>query len=79
LRHHRVTILEPVALIFDLNQIQPVVFKIQQAVCAAGRHQFTMCNLALLMVGNTRVGLEPATPVEARKIINLKGVEKNRF
>jgi len=29
-------------------------------VCAAGRHQFTMCNLALLMGGNTRVGLEPA-------------------
>ena len=73
------TILEPVALIFDLNQIQPVVFKIQKSVCAAGRHQFTLCNLALLMVGNTRVGLESATAVEARKILNLKRVEKNRF
>jgi uncharacterized protein (DUF849 family) len=69
-----------------------------------------MCNLALLMGGNTRVGLEdnlylekgamatssgqqvekivriaqehglePATPVEARKILNLTGVEKTRF
>jgi uncharacterized protein (DUF849 family) len=28
------------------------------SVCAAGRHQFKMCNLALLMGGNTRVGLE---------------------
>ena len=28
------------------------------SVCAAGRHQFAMCNLALLMGGNTRVGLE---------------------
>ena len=28
------------------------------SVCAAGREQFRMCNLALLMGGNTRVGLE---------------------
>lgn len=28
------------------------------SVCAAGRHQFSMCNLALLMGGHTRVGLE---------------------
>jgi len=80
------------------------------SVCAAGRHQFTMGNLALLMGGNTRVGLEdnlylekgalaassgqqvekivriakehglePATPEEARKVLNLKGVEKTRF
>ncbi len=28
------------------------------SVCAAGRHQFRMCNLALLMGGNARVGLE---------------------
>jgi uncharacterized protein (DUF849 family) len=69
-----------------------------------------MGNLALLMGGNTRVGLEdnlylekgamatssgqqvekivriakehglePATPEEARKVLNLKGVEKTSF
>jgi len=79
-------------------------------VCAAGRHQFTMCNLALLMGGNTRVGLEdnlylekgamatssgqqvekivriakehglePATPEEARKMLNLKGLEEVKY
>ena len=80
------------------------------SVCAAGRHQFKMCNLALLMGGNTRVGLEdnlylekgrmakssaeqvekivriakehglePATPDEARKILNLKGIDKVKY
>jgi uncharacterized protein (DUF849 family) len=69
-----------------------------------------MCNLALLMGGNTRVGLEdnlylekgvmaknsgeqvekiirigkehglePATPNEAREILNLKGLDKVKF
>ncbi|MCG6879632.1 MAG: 3-keto-5-aminohexanoate cleavage protein [Deltaproteobacteria bacterium] len=80
------------------------------SVCAAGREQFRMCNLALLMGGNTRVGLEdnlylekgvkaksngeqvekiirigrelglePATPDEARAILNLKGLDKVKF
>jgi uncharacterized protein (DUF849 family) len=80
------------------------------SVCAAGRHQFRMCNLSLLMGGFTRVGLEdnlylekgvmaksnaeqvekivriakehglePATPDEAREILNLKGLEKVKF
>ena len=79
-------------------------------MCAAGSHQFAMCNLALLMGGNTRVGLEdnlflekgtmatssgqqvekivriakehglePASPVEAREILGLKGLDKVRF
>ena len=104
------TIIEPASLIFDLNQIQPVVCKLQKLVCAAGRHQFTMCNLALLMGGNTRVGrednfylekgamatssgqqvekivriakehgLEPATPEEARQVLNLKGLEMVKY
>jgi uncharacterized protein (DUF849 family) len=69
-----------------------------------------MCNLALLMGGNTRVGLEdnlylekgkmaksnaeqvekivrigkehglePATPDEARKILNLKGIDRVNY
>ncbi|MBW1767188.1 MAG: 3-keto-5-aminohexanoate cleavage protein [Deltaproteobacteria bacterium] len=77
------------------------------SVCAAGRHQFNMCTLSLLMGGNVRVGLEdnlyiekgvkarsnaeqvekiikiarelgiePATPDEAREILKLKGLDK---
>jgi uncharacterized protein (DUF849 family) len=80
------------------------------SVCAAGRHQFTMCNLSLLMGGFTRVGLEdnlylekgvtaksngeqvekivriakelglePATPDEAREILKLKGSDQVKF
>ncbi len=80
------------------------------SVCAAGREQFRMCNLALLMGGNTRVGLEdnlylekgvkaksngeqvekiirigrelglePATPDEARTILGLKGLDKVKY
>jgi uncharacterized protein (DUF849 family) len=79
-------------------------------VCAAGRHQMNMCNMALLMGGNVRVGLEdnlylekgrvaksnaeqvekiarigreigiePATPDEARQILGLKGLDKVNY
>jgi uncharacterized protein (DUF849 family) len=82
----------------------------QWSVCAAGRHQMNMCNMALLMGGNVRVGLEdnlyvekgrtaksnaeqvekiariagelgiePATPDEAREILGLKGLDKVNF
>jgi uncharacterized protein (DUF849 family) len=82
----------------------------QWSVCAAGRHQFRMCNASLLMGGHTRVGLEdnlylekgrmaesnaqqvekiiriarehgiePATPDEAREILNLKGLDQVKF
>jgi uncharacterized protein (DUF849 family) len=82
----------------------------QWSVCAAGRHQMSMCNMSLLMGGNVRVGLEdnlyvekgriaksnaeqvekiariagelgiePATPDEARKILGLKGLDKVNF
>jgi uncharacterized protein (DUF849 family) len=82
----------------------------QWSVCAAGRHQMNMCNMALLMGGNVRVGLEdnlylekgrvaksnaeqvekigriarelgiePATPDEARQILGLKGLDKVNY
>lgn len=80
------------------------------SVCAAGKDQFKMCNLSLLMGGNTRVGLEdnlylekgkmakssgeqvekiirigkehdlvPATPAEAREMLQLKGLDKVKY
>jgi len=80
------------------------------SVCAAGKEQFRMCNAALLMGGNARVGLEdnlylekgrmaessgeqvakvvriakehgmePATPEEARQILELKGLGQVRY
>lgn len=80
------------------------------SVCAAGRNQMKMCTAALLMGGNTRVGLEdslylekgqkaksnaqqvekiiriakelgvePATPDQARKTLGLKGLNKMNY
>jgi len=98
-------------LVFLLNSTKEIIGDdFVWSVCAAGRHQFKMCNLALLMGGNTRVGLEdnlylekgtmakssaeqvekivrigkehglePATPDEAREILNLKGIDKVKF
>ncbi len=98
-------------LVFLLNSAREIIGDdFVWSVCAAGRHQFKMCNLALLMGGNTRVGLEdnlylekgtmakssaeqvekivrigkehglePATPDEAREILNLKGIDKVKF
>lgn len=82
----------------------------QWSVCAAGKDQFKLCTMALLMGGNVRVGLEdnlfirkgvlarsnaeqvekiirigreydlePATPTEARRMLNLKGLANVRF
>ena len=46
-------------LVFLLNSAREIIGdEFVWSVCAAGRHQFKMCNLALLMGGNTRVGLE---------------------
>jgi uncharacterized protein (DUF849 family) len=46
-------------LVFLVNSAREIIGNdFIWSVCAAGRHQFTMCNLALLMGGNTRVGLE---------------------
>jgi len=98
-------------LVFLVNSAREIIGDdFVWSVCAAGRHQFTMCNLALLMGGNTRVGLEDnlylekgamatssgqqvekivrigkelgletATPQEAREILKLKGLEKVRY
>jgi len=98
-------------LVFLLNSARELIGdNFIWSVCAAGQHQFKMCNLALLMGGNTRVGLEdnlylekgvmakssaeqvekiirigkehgmvPASPAEARKILDLKGLEKVAF
>jgi len=98
-------------LVFLLNSAKEIIGDdFVWSVCAAGQHQFKMCNLALLMGGHTRVGLEdnlylekgimaksnaeqvekiirigkehgmePATPDEARQILNLKGIEKVAF
>jgi uncharacterized protein (DUF849 family) len=98
-------------LVFLVNSAREIIGDdFVWSVCAAGRHQFTMCNLALLMGGNARVGLEdnlylekgamakssgqqvekiirigkehglePATPEEARKMLNLKGLEKVKY
>ena len=85
------------------RQIGDFVF----SVCVAGRAQFPICTLSLLIGGNCRVGLEdnlylekgkmaksnaeqvakmvriaqevgvqPASPDEARKILGLKGIDK---
>lgn len=98
-------------LVFLLNSARQIIGdNFQWSVCAAGKQQFKMCNMALLMGGHTRVGLEdnlflekgkmaessaqqvekivriakehglePATPVEARQILKLKGLEKVAF
>ncbi len=48
------------------------------SVCAAGKTQFTMCNLALLMGGFTRVGLEDNLYLEKGRMAESSGeqVEK---
>jgi len=53
--------------IFDLNQIRPVTRKFK--LSALGK------NIRI----RKELGLEPATPEEAIKILNLKGVEKTGF
>jgi uncharacterized protein (DUF849 family) len=45
-------------LVFMLNSAKKLIGDFNWSVCAAGRHQFNMCTLALLLEGNIRVGLE---------------------
>ena len=98
-------------LVFLVNSAREIIGDdFVWSVCAAGKDQFKMCNLALLMGGYTRVGLEdnlylekgkmarssaeqvekiiriakehglePASPDEARELLNLKGLDKVRF
>lgn len=98
-------------LVFLVNSTRKIIGDdFVWSACAAGKDQFKMCNLALLMGGFTRVGLEdnlylekgkmaqssaeqvekiirigkehglePASPDEARELLNLKGKDKVRF
>ena len=51
---------------------------LQWSVCAAGKHQFRMCNVSLLMGGHTRVGLEDNLYLEKGRMAqtNAEQVEK---
>jgi len=93
-------------LLFLRNSAREAFGDFIWSVCAAGRHQFEMCTLSLLLGGNVRVGLEdslylernvlaksngeqvekivriarelgiePASPDEAREILGLKGLD----
>ncbi len=97
----------PDNLLFMYNTARELIGDFTWSVCAAGRSQFNMCTLSLLMGGSARVGLEdnlyiekgvkaksnaqqvekiiriarelgiePATPDEAREILGLKGLDK---
>lgn len=94
-------------LLFVYNAARKALGEFQWSVCAAGRQQFKMCTLSLILGGNVRVGLEdnlyleagvkaksnaeqvekmvriarelglePASPDEARAILGLKGLDK---
>ena len=66
-------------LVFLVNSAREIIGDdFVWSVCAAGRHQFTMCNLALLMGGNTRVGLEDNLYLEKGAMATSSGqqVEK---
>ena len=51
-------------LVFLYNSAREIIGDFKWSVCAAGKEQFRMCNLALLMGGNTRVGLEDNLYIE---------------
>jgi uncharacterized protein (DUF849 family) len=94
-------------VVYLKNTAKELLGDFHWSVCAAGRNQFNMCTLSLLLGGNVRVGLEdnlylgkgvhaesngeqvekiiriarelglePATPDEAREILSLKGPDK---
>jgi len=48
----------PSNLVFLYNTAKELVGDFTWSVCAAGRDQFNMCTMSLIMGGNTRVGLE---------------------
>lgn len=97
-------------LSFLYNSARETFGEFTWSTCAMGRFQFPMCTVAMLMGGNTRVGMEdnlflskgvlaksnaelvekmvriirefgnePATPDEAREILQLKGLDKVNF
>lgn len=95
---------------FLYNSAREAFGEFTWSTCAIGRFQFPMCTVAMIMGGNTRVGMEdnlylskgvlaksnaelvekmvriirefgnePATPDEAREILDLKGLDKVKF
>ena len=97
-------------LLFLTNSAKQIFGKFQWSVCAAGRHQFPMGVVNLILGGNMRVGLEDnlylnkgqlaksnaeqvekathfahelgleiASPDDARKMLGLKGLDKVNF
>lgn len=97
-------------LLFMYNTAREIIKDFQWSVCAAGRHQFPMGVVNMILGGNMRVGLEdslyisrgklaqsnaeqvekavriardlglePATPAEAREMLGLKGMDKVNF
>jgi len=97
----------PENLLFLVDYTKRLIGYFEFSVCVAGRAQFPICNLSILLGGNCRVGLEdnlylergvlaksnaeqvakiiriarelgidPASPDEARSILGLKGVDK---
>jgi len=100
----------PENLMFLVDYTKRLIGDFEFSVCVAGRAQFPICNLSLLLGGHCRVGLEdnlflgkgllaksnaeqvakivriarelgvePASPDEARKILGLKGIDKVNF
>ncbi len=100
----------PDNLMFMYKSAKELIGDFHWSVCAAGKQQFNMCTLSLVMGGNVRVGLEdnlylergvkaksnaeqvekiirvarelglePASPDEARQILGLKGLDKVAF
>jgi uncharacterized protein (DUF849 family) len=95
---------------FLYNSARETFGEFTWSTCAMGRFQFPMCTVAMIMGGNTRVGMEdnlflskgvlaksnaelvekmvriirefgnePATPDEARELLQLKGLDKVNF
>jgi len=68
----------PDNLLFLRNSARSLLGDINWSVCAAGRYQFNMCNLSLLLGGNVRVGLEDNLYLEkgVKAKSNAEQVEK---
>jgi uncharacterized protein (DUF849 family) len=68
----------PDNLLFLRNTAKEFLGDFTWSVCAAGRHQFNMCTLSLLLGGNVRVGLEDNLYLEkgVKAKSNAEPVEK---
>ena len=67
-------------LVFLVNSAREIIGDdFVWSVCAAGRHQFTMCNLALLMGGNTRVGLGDNLYLEKGRMAQSSGEQVKKI